>query len=374
MKIANFGVEEWLNVWENDAIYDIAGSSIASFTLEEIINIGGENTEEFFQKLMSKKMNYGWIEGSPEFKEEVSKLYRNISPEQILQTNGATGANLLALYALIEPGDHVISLHPTYQQLYDIPRSLGAEVDFWTIKEENDWLPDLEELKNLIRPNTRMICINNANNPTGTVMDEDFLKKLVNIADENGIYILSDEVYKPLEDGLEVPAIADLYDRGISTNSLSKTYSVPGIRIGWTAANAEITDIFRKYRDYTMICAGVFDDYLAVHTLKNKDRVLERNRRIVQENLNIVKEWVAKEPRVTLVFPRYVSTSFIKLDIPMDVEEFCISLLKDKGVLLVPGNRFDVPGHARLGYCTHTETLKKGLEALSEYLRQFDNL
>jgi len=192
MKIANFGVEEWLNVWENDAIYDIAGSSIASFTLEEIIKTGNKSEKEFFSGLMTKKMNYGWIEGSPEFKEQVSLLYKNIKPEQVLQTNGATGGNFLALYSLIEAGDHVISLYPTYQQLYDIPRSFGAEVDLWHIKEENGWLPDLEELRKLVRSNTKMICINNANNPTGAVMEEDFLKELVKIAESCGAYILSD--------------------------------------------------------------------------------------------------------------------------------------------------------------------------------------
>lgn len=372
MKIANFGVEEWLNVWENDAIYDIAGSSIASFTLEEIIKTGNKSEKEFFSELMTKKMNYGWIEGSPEFKKQVSLLYKNITPEQVLQTNGATGGNFLALYSLIEPEDHVISLYPTYQQLYDIPRSFGAKVDLWHIKEENGWLPNLEDLRKLVRSNTKMICINNANNPTGAVMEEDFLKELVKIAESCGAYILSDEVYKSLETGIEVPSIADLYDKGISVNSISKTYSVPGIRIGWVAANSELSDIFRKYRDYTMICAGVFDDYLATYILENKEAVLERNRKIVTENLEVVKKWVENEPKVSLIYPKYVSTSFIKLDIPVDTEEFCIKLLKEKGVLLVPGNRFDMPGYARLGYCTHKDILEKGLERLSEYLRKFE--
>lgn len=372
MKIANFGVEEWLNVWENDAIYDIAGSSIASFTLEEIIGIDGTDPKEFYEKMLNFKMNYGWIEGSPEFKQEVSKLYKNMPPENILQTNGATGANLLAIYSLVEPGDHVIAMHPSYQQLFDIPRSLGAEVTLWEIYEENDWMPDIAELKSIIRPNTKMICLNNANNPTGTVLDDTMLKEIVAIASEVGAYILVDEVYKPLDPTVHVSSIVDLYDKGIATNSLSKTFSVPGVRVGWTASNREVADLFRKYRDYTMICAGVIDDYIAVHTLKNKEAVLKRNREIVFKNLAIVKEWVENEPRVSLVFPKAVSTSFIKLDIPIDVEEFCIDLLKTKGVLLVPGNRFDIPKHARLGYCAHTETLKKGLAELSAYLRKFD--
>lgn len=372
MKIPNFGVEEWLNVWENDAIYDIAGSSIASFSLEEIISIDGTTPKEFFEGLLKKKMNYGWIEGSPEFKAEVSKLYKNVPPENILQTNGATGANLLALYALIEPNDHVISMHPSYQQLYEIPKSFGAEVDFWEIQEQNNWLPDLEELKKLIRPNTKMICLNNANNPTGTIFEVEFLKEIVEIAKLVGAYILVDEVYKPLDSSVSFTSIIDLYDKGIATNSLSKTYSVPGIRVGWTATNKELADLFRKYRDYTMICAGVFDDYLAVHILKNKELILERNKKIVHTNLEIVKKWVEHEPLVSLVYPKHVSTSFIKLDIPVDIEPFCIDLLKEKGVLLVPGNRFDVPGHARLGYCTHTSVLENGLKELSTYLRKFD--
>jgi len=307
MEIASFGVEEWLNVWENDAIYDIAGSSIASFSLEEIISINGATPKEFFDGVVKTKMNYGWIEGSPEFKKEVSKLYKNVPPENILQTNGATGANLLALYSLIEAGDHVIAMHPSYQQLYEIPKSFGAVVDFWEIQEDNNWLPKLDELKKLIRLNTKLICLNNANNPTGTILDDDFLKEIIKIASSVGAYILVDEVYKPLDSSIIVSSIVDLYDKGISTNSLSKTYSVPGIRVGWIASNKELADSFRKYRDYTMICSGVFDDYLAVHVLKNKELVLDRNRKIIHRNLEIVKEWVANEPRVSLVLPRYVS-------------------------------------------------------------------
>ncbi|WP_366534795.1 aminotransferase class I/II-fold pyridoxal phosphate-dependent enzyme, partial [Streptococcus equi] len=138
-----------------------------------------------------------------------------------------------------------------------IPRSFGADVSLWKIREEDNWLPSLDDLRQLIKPNTKMICINNANNPTGAVMDRAFLEELVSIADQVGAYIVSDEVYKPLEDNIDVPAIVDLYDKGISTNSLSKTYSVPGVRVGWIVSNDQLADIFRKYRDYTMICAGV---------------------------------------------------------------------------------------------------------------------
>lgn len=371
MKLPRFGVEEWLNVHETSATYDIAGVSIAALTLEELFGLSDTNPEDFYKKLQSTKLNYGWIEGSLAFKEAVSQLYEQVSPEQILQTNGATGANLLVLYSLIEPGDHVISLYPTYQQLYDIPKSLGAEVDLWQIEEENGWLPDLEKLRQLIRPNTKMICINNANNPTGAVMDRAYLEKLVGIADEVGAYILSDEVYRSFS-GLDVPSIIDVYDKGIAVNSLSKTYSLPGIRVGWVAANHQVTDILRDYRDYTMICAGVFDDMVAQLALASRKEILKRNRRILEENLAILDQWMEKEPLVSYIRPAVVSTSFVKIAVDMPMEEFCLQLLQEYGVLLVPGNRFDRDGYVRLGYACEKETLIKGLEKLSQFLRRFD--
>lgn len=373
MKIAGFGVEEWLNVWEKSAKYDIAQSTISSMKLKDILALEPDSGKDFLDAIMQEKFNYGWIEGSPSFKNEVAKLYENMPADNILATNGATGANHLALYSLIEPGDHVIAEYPSYQQLYDIPKSLGAEVDYWHIYEENNWYPKLEELRAMIRPNTKMIALNNANNPTGTILDRDFLNEVVKIAREVGAYVLVDEVYLPLESDSNYAPIVDLYEKGISTNSLSKTYSVPGVRLGWTASNAEVADIFRKYRDYTMICAGVFDDALGALVLKHRDQVLARNQKIVSHNLAILREWVENEPAVSMIYPKSVSTSFVKfndLD-PEKTEDFAIQLLKTKGVLIVPGNRFDLPGHARIGYCTDEATLRQGLAALSEFLHEY---
>lgn len=372
MNIATIGVEDWLNVWEKSATCDIAQSTISSMTMEEILALDEREGADFYERLDEEKMNYGWIEGSPDFKEEVAKLYRSADPDTVLQTNGATGANLLALLALVEPGDHVIAEYPTYQPLYEIPRTLGAEVEYWRIREEHGWNPDIEELKRLVRPDTKLICINNASNPLGTVLSADLLEEIAEIARSVGAYVLSDEVYLPLEDTESYRSMADLYDRAVVTNSLSKTYSVPGARIGWTVSNKELADRFRVYRDYTMICGGVFNDALAVHVLKNKGKVLERNRTIVANNLAVAQAWIDGEPRASWVAPKSVSTSYIQLDIPIGDEQFCIELLRDYGVLLVPGSRFDLPCGARLGYCAPEATLREGLSRLSWALRRFD--
>lgn len=373
MRIPTIGVEDWLNVWEKSATTDIAQSTISSLTMGELLDLDGADGASFYDRLDAEKMNYGWIEGSPDFKEQVASLYKTeIDPSRILQANGATGANLNALMTIVEPGDHVIAEYPTYAPLYEIPRALGARVDHWLLHEEDGWAPRLAELERLVTPDTKLICINNASNPVGTVLDAEMVRAIAEIAGSVGAYVLSDEVYLPLERTDEYVSMADVYDKTIVTNSISKTYSVPGARIGWTISNNEVADRIRTYRDYTMICGGVFNDSLATYVLQNRAAILERNRAIVMGNRAISQEWIDSQPRVSWVAPRGVSTSFIRLDIPMGDEDFCRKILKERGVLLVPGSRFDLPCGARLGYCAQPDVLRRGLSLLGEALSEFD--
>ena len=312
MDIKTIGVEEWLNVWEKSATWDIAQSTISSLTMGELRALDEQDGATFYERLDREKMNYGWIEGSPEFKAEVAKLYRReVNPDHILQTNGCTGANLNAIMAVVEPGDHVIAEWPTYAPLYEIPRTLGA-------------------------------------------------------------YVLCDEVYLPLENTESFMSMVDVYERAIVTNSLSKTYSTPAARVGWVLADKEVSNRIRTYRDYTMICGGVFNDALATYVLEHKDKILERNRKIVFGNRDIAQAWIDTQHRVSWTAPQGVSTSFIQLDIPEDDEEFCRRLLSERGVLLVPGSRFELPCGARLGYCASEDVLREGLRLLGEALAEFD--
>ena len=367
------GCEDWLNVYEKSAKWDIAQSTFASFTMDELMALDGEEGASFYESLNREVMNYGWIEGSPEFKDEVAKLYRKpVSPSRILQTNGCTGANLNAMHVLIEPGDHVVAEWPTYTPLYEVPRQLGAEVDYWELEEGLGWKPDVEKLKRLVKPNTKLICINNASNPVGCVLDKDTLEQIADIARSVGAYVLSDEVYMPMDDTENYWSMADVYEKAIVTNSVSKTYSTPGARIGWVVADEEVAQRVRVYRDYSMICAGVFNDILATYVLKNRQTILERNRRICHTNHDIVAEWVKDQPRAKWNDPKGVSVSYLQLDIPESDEEFCKRILSERGVLLVPGTRFELPNGARLGYCCHEDVLRKGLALLGEALAEYD--
>lgn len=373
MDIRTIGVEDFLNVWEHEATWDIAQSTIDSLTMEEILALSGDAGARFYEALDGKKMNYGWIDGSVEFREEVAALYRSVDPANVLQTNGGTGANLNAIMALVSPGDHVVAEYPTYQPLYDLPAALGAEVDRWVIHEEDGWQPRIDELKALVRKDTKLICINNASNPLGTCISKDLLQEIVEVARSVDAWLLCDEVFFPIEDVDDYVSVVDIYDKGVATNSISKRFSVPAARVGWTVSNKELADRMRVLRDYTMICAGVFNDALATLVLRNRDAILDRNLGIIRKNRTIVQEWIDKEPRVSWVPPKGVSVSYIRLDIPEDDEKFCLDLLRDEGVLLVPGSRFELPQGARLGFCASEPVLRTGLDILSSYLkRKFD--
>ena len=373
MDIEVIGVEDWLNVHERDAVWDIAQSTIAALTIDELRALDGAGGATLAERIEREKLGYGWIEGSPAFKDEVRKLYeRDIDPRRILQTNGCTGANLNAIMAIVRPGDHVIAEWPSYAPLYEIPRTLGAVVDHWTVREDLGWLPDIADLERMVRPDTRLICINNAANPTGAVMDAEMLARIAEIAASVGAYVLSDEVYLPLDGSVTYRSMVDVYDRAVVTNSVSKTYSLPAARIGWVIADDEVADAIRTYRDYTMISGGVFGDVLATYVLEHRDAVLERNRRIVSGNLATVQAWIDRTPRVRWTAPHGVSTSYIQLDIPMDDETFSLQLLEERGVLLVPGSRFGLPRGARLGYCAPDDVLREGLARLGAALEEID--
>lgn len=371
MNIKPFKVEQWMNKYEMEAVYNIAETCVDSLTLEELISIDGTNPDEFFQSLYKQKLTYGHIEGSPEFRQLVAESYNSIEPNQVLVMNGAIGANFLVLYTLVKPGDHVIAVHPTYQQLYDVPESFGAQVDLLRLRPENNFLPDVDELKSLVNERTKLIILNNPNNPSGALMERALLEEIVEVARSCDAYILCDEVYRNLlqDENLVIPSIVDLYEKGISTSSMSKVFSLAGLRLGWIAGPREVIADCEKHRDYTTISVGMLDDILAVHALKNYDKVLNRSLKIVRENLAVLDEWVNQEPSITYVKPRAGTTAMLKYDLPMTSEEFCVGLFKANGAFLTPGSCFDLEGHVRIGYASSTEVLRQGLEKVSEYLR-----
>lgn len=371
MKIKDFKVEQWMNEYEDHAKYNIAETCVDSITLNELFELSGEDKEEYMKTLLDKKLTYGHIVGSPEFKKGVCSLYENMKDENVISTHGAIGANHLAMHSLIEQGDRVISVLPTYQQLYSIPESLGAEVEILKLTPENNFLPDLNELKGLVNEHTKIICINNPNNPSGALIPDTMLYEIAEIAKSVDAYVLCDEVYRGLnqKEGY-TKSIVDIYEKGISIGSMSKVFSLAGLRIGWIAASKEIIEICLKHRDYNMISCGIFDETFSSLALKHSDKILARNKNIIRTNLSILDEWVSKEPHISYVKPEAGTTALLYYDLNIPSYELCVDLMKKFGVLLTPGYCFELESCMRIGYACSTEVLKAGLEKISEYLKE----
>ena len=370
MFIEPFEVEIWMNEWETRCTYNLAETCVASITINELLALSGRDEADLYE-LLSMKLTYGDIEGSDRLRAAISKLYANTAIADITITHGTIAANMLVHKGLVERGAHVVSLIPTYQQHYSIPRSIEANVATLSLEASDGFLPDLDRLRSMVTLETKLIALTNPNNPTGALIERPMLEAIAEVADSVGAYLLCDEVYRgtgQVGDGM-VPSIVDIYHRGISTAGMSKVFSLAGLRVGWVVAPKELTEKIMIHRDYDTISVGMINDHFAAIALENASKVLARSQAITRENLAILDSWITNEPRVDWVKPRAGTTAMLKLDIPMSSREFCIDLLEKTGVMLTPGDAFDMEGYVRIGYANEREILEAGLSEMSAYLK-----
>ena len=368
MNIKPFAVEEWMNEYETGARYNIAETCVDSVSLDELFALTGESKDEFLSKFCATRLTYGDIWGSDALREGVCRLYRTVRPDEVVLTHGAAGANHHVFCSLISAGDRVVSIMPTYQQLYSIPEAIGADVAIMHLKQENHYLPDLDELKALVTPGTKMVCINNPNNPTGALMSRELLEQIIEIARCVDAYVLCDEVYRHLTqaDGW-CESVADLYEKGISVSSMSKVFSLAGIRMGWIATHDKAAvKAFLSHRDYNLISCGMFDDAVASLALRHSDEMIRRNQAIVRENLAILDEWVQAHPHFYYTKPQAGTTALVYYDYDIPSYEFCERLYHETGSFVTPGDCFEQPRSMRIGYACDAQTLKDGLAALAD--------
>ena len=372
MKIKTFKVERWMNEWEEKCTYNLAETCIDSLTLRELLELAGEDVNEYMLKMADTRFTYSHIFGSPELLEGIASLYEDVKPEDIVPCHGAIGANHQTIMTLIEPKDNMVSVMPTYQQHYSIPESIGAEVRLLNLNYENKFLPDIDYLRSIVDENTRMITINNPNNPSGSWIPVDVMKEIVEIARSVDAYVLCDEVYRGIsEDGSYMPSIVDLYDKGISVGSMSKTFSLAGLRLGWIVSrDKEFIHLCHERRDYDTISCAVLDDQLAALALKHKEKIFERNRAILLKNRQILDDWVNATPEVYYIRPVAGTTALVYYKKDMLSRDLCVDLLQKKGVMFTPGECFEIEHSVRIGYAFDSKLLKEGLDLFAEYLKE----
>jgi aspartate/methionine/tyrosine aminotransferase len=374
VKIAPFGVEIWMNANETKCRYNIAESCVDSITFADLMALAG-TSHDILAELNAMKLTYGAIEGSDRLRRAIAALYKDRAPETVLVTHGAAGANALLYETLVEPGDELVALTPTYQQHISIPESLGGNVRQLHLRPERGYLPDLAELATKVTARTRIISLTNPNNPTGAGLDDELLRNIADIAARQDAWVICDEVYRGVDQSTDVlsTSIADIYPKGVSVGSMSKAFALAGLRLGWIVAPPALLREVSIHRDYTTISVGMIDDRIATIALENRDALLARNRRIVRSNLGILSRWVAGEPLIDWVKPTGATVTLLSYGLDVPSEVFCRRLLDETGVLLVPGSAFGMDGSVRIGFGNGVEALVPGLEALSQFLRTYSH-
>ncbi|MBR0456126.1 MAG: aminotransferase [Firmicutes bacterium] len=372
MDIKTFKVERWMDDYETKCKYNLAETCIDSLTVRGIIEMAGLDVAEYMSELADTRLTYSHIGGSPELLSGIAGLYSDvIGPENVIPMHGAIGANHHILMTLIDPSDNMVSVMPTYQQHYSIPESIGAEVRILNLNLENHFLPDIEKLKELVDENTKMITMNSPNNPSGSLIPKDVMEQVIEVARSVGTYVLCDEVYRGIsEDGSYMFSVADLYEKGISVGSMSKCWSMAGVRLGWIVTrDMDLIHRCHERRDYDTISCAVIDDKLAALALANKDKIIERNRAILNTNRQILDDWVNATPEVYYQRPVAGTTALVYYKKDMPSRELCDRLIKETGVLFTPGECFEMEGSVRIGYAFDSKVLQEGLDLFADFLK-----
>ena len=369
MSINIFKLEEYLARYEFSAKYLLCCSDAESFAVSEILAMASGEDKKLWDKL---RLGYTEAPGLPILRKTVAnELYPGLDMDNILMFAGAEEGIFCALFALVENSDHVIVLTPCYQSLLEIPKLKGAGISQIQLKEENDWKIDLGAIKKAIRPNTKCIIINFPHNPTGQVIEEEELKELIDICQSQDIWLFSDEVYRLLGNPNKPWAspAARLYDKALSLGVMSKAFGMAGLRIGWIACQDKaILKKIEQMKHYTSICNSAPSEILTLISLKNKDKILERNNRIVQNNLKILdKFFITYSHLFEWVRPQGGCVGFAKYKGRESSDVFCDRLVNTKNVLLMPASIYNHEGnYVRIGF--GRKNMPESLEKLTEYL------
>lgn len=351
------------STWENLVEMDLSESGIRPITLRELGGMGLD-----LDALLDMPLGYSQSNGTIGLREELALSYPGASVDQIEVTNGTSEANYLLALALLRPGDEVALEVPNYMQYGGVPQSLGAKVNPFRLRIDQDWEPDWDEFECAVNPKTRLVYLSNPNNPSGSVLSPEHMRRIVQRCEQVGAYLLADEVYLGAEISRpRTPSFWGMSDRVIVTSGLSKAYGIPGVRIGWIAGPAAVVADCWSQHDYITIGPNKISDAVARIAVRpeNREKLYARTRAILQQNLPMVREWAAgfgsfltfREPHAgALCLMRYQSAtpSF----------ELCERIRVNQSVLIVPGAHLGLEGYLRVWLGGKPEFLREGLRRI----------
>jgi aspartate/methionine/tyrosine aminotransferase len=363
MTFVPFQLEEWQSLHEQDVDFNLADSGVQPVPVKELLD-----NPELNERMREVALHYPVVNGSPRLRELIGSLYKT-TPSNVLVTVGAAEANSVALQTLLEPGDEVVAMEPSYRQLWGITRNLGCTFKQFHLNPNKEWRVDLGELEAAVTSRTKLIGITNPNNPTGKILNEAEIDRVVKIAAKHGTWILADEVYRGTErlTDIETPSFFGRYDRIIAVHSLSKAYGLSGLRIGWVVApRKSIESIWRRH-EYATISAGVLDMFFAEIALAEptRTRLLTRTRKFIREGYARLEGWIAEHsPLLSVVPPESTALAFVRYQLDMPSTAVADALRRSAGVLVAPGEYFGIENHLRITHGLKAEYLREALDRI----------
>ena len=385
MDIERFDLERWQSIHEHDVEINLSESGVHPLRLRELVGVAD------LDDLLGQELGYTQTNGTISLRERVAALYDGASAANVLVTNGGSEANFVTCWHLIEPGDEVVVIQPTYMQIPGLVRSFGATVrEVWLEAGGGDedghrghggqgdraqtpmrWRLDLDAVRAAVTPRTRCIAVCNPNNPTGARLDEPEVAEFCAIAEDRGCWVLADEIYRGAElDGRDTPSAWGRHDRVVVTGGLSKAYGLPGLRIGWIAGPAKLVEQLWGRHDYTTIAPGTVNDLLARLALapSRRGRLLARTRDRLRKNQAVVGTWVSERRGVRQIPPEAGGVTLMRYPETRSSAELAETLRTRYGVLVVPGVHFGLEHHLRIGIGGDAELLREGLARLGRVL------
>jgi aspartate/methionine/tyrosine aminotransferase len=367
MRIETFEMERMQSTWENIVDYDMSESGVRPLTLRELTAMGFD-----LEAFLDEPLGYSQSNGTVPLREQLTAIYPGATVDQIEVTNGTSEANYLIALSQVQPGDVVAMQVPNYMQMWGVARSLGAEVRPFRLRTEAAWEPDWDEFERAVTPQTRLLYLSNPNNPTGSVLSDPSMRRIVDRCQQTGTWLLSDEVYLGAE--ITAPRTKSFWgmgDRVIVTSGLSKAYGIPGVRIGWIAGPAPLVADCWSQHDYITIGPNKMSDRIArvAVTAANRERCYARTGEILRHNLPIARAWAASfGGRLAWTEPTAGAIGLMKYDADAPSSTIADRVRVKQSTLIVPGVHVGIEGHLRIWLGGREAFLREGLRRIGAEL------
>ena len=372
-KFQPFVMERLLSKWENQVEYNLSESGVHPASVRDLIP-----EPEQVEQLLSTKFFYSQANGIPELRERIAALYPGATSENVLVTVGCIEANLISLQTLLEPGDEIAVMAPNYLQVWGAAKNLGMVVRTFDLSSDRKWELDVDSLSHAVTDRTKLIAVCNPNNPTGHIMSSAEMDAVVAAADRVGAWILADEVYSGAErlTDEQTPSFWGRYDKVFANNSLSKACGLPGLRVGWIVGPPTEVDEAWARHEYLTISVATLSNQLAAVALSPevRSKLLQRTRDYIRRGYTIFEEWMQSHgDLLSIVPPGAAAIAFPRYELEVNSTTFVDRLIKEKSVLVAPGDHFNVDRHLRISFGLPPEYVRGGLERIHQLLTEMAN-